>query len=150
MSNVSEAIQPLETEPTKNRQEAKQALAALLQKFLEAEGRKIDWLAKETNIHRQTISRYLHRQTLPDRDTCLKLATAMQLPPEQLLQAAGHLPAHLPAESNHPPELTDPELRLYLSQIGAMPEKTREIIKTILRQEYQTLLDNQNKKSGPV
>ena len=116
-------------------QAAREAVAALVNQFLNQQGRKAGWLARAAGIHRNTVTRLKQAQTLPDPETCQALAEAMQLPPEKLLIAAGYLTEPTLVI----PELDDPELNFYLSQIGQMPQKTREIVKGILENEYRQL-----------
>jgi hypothetical protein len=128
-------------EVTLNRQQAKENVAKIIQEYLDREGRQVGWLAEQIKVHRVTVSRILHQKVLADPATCRALALVMGEPPEKLLAAAGYLP-------NEPtmtgiPELNDPELGFYLSQIGKMPDKTRDIIKTILREEYMQLQKRQ-------
>lgn len=128
-------------EVTLNRQQAKENVAKIIQEYLDREGRQVGWLAEQIKVHRVTVSRILHQKVLADPATCRALALVMGEPPEKLLSAAGYLP-------NEPvmagiPELNDPELGFYLSQIGKMPDKTRDIIKTILREEYMQLQKRQ-------
>jgi transcriptional regulator with XRE-family HTH domain len=117
-----------------NQDEAKEAIANLISEYLEREGRGIGWLADRIKVHRTTVSRILHRRVLADPTTCRSLAEVIGIPPEKVLAMAGYLPSE-----SGVPEMEDPELGFYLSQIGKMPEKTREIVKTILREEYRQL-----------
>lgn len=125
----------LQEENSPQTQAAREAVAALVNQFLQQQGRKAGWLAQAAGIHRNTVTRLKQAQTLPDPETCQALAEAMQLPPEKLLAAAGYLPE----PELLIPELDDPELSFYLSQIGQMPEKTREIVKGILENEYRQM-----------
>ena len=57
-----------------------------------------------------------------------RIATALRTTPEDLLQAAGYIspPEDIPA-------LDDPELIVYLNEIGNFPKHDQEIIKGVLR-----------------
>jgi transcriptional regulator with XRE-family HTH domain len=116
-------------------EERKEAISRLIQDYLKREGRSVGWLAQQVNVHRTTLSRILHRKVLADAATYRALAETIGLPSEKILTLAGYLPG----EADELPELDDPELGFYLSQIGKMPYKTREIVKTILREEYRQL-----------
>lgn len=128
-------------EVTLNRQQAKENIAKIIQDYLDREGRQVGWLAEQIKVHRVTVSRILHQKVLADPATCRALALVMGEPPEKLLSAAGYLPNETMLAGF--PELNDPELGFYLSQIGKMPDKTRDIIKTILREEYLQLQKRQ-------
>jgi transcriptional regulator with XRE-family HTH domain len=127
---------PLFTRSQKNQEEAKEAISGLIREFLEREDRGIGWLAERINVHRTTVSRILHKRVLADPTTCRALAEVIGMPPDKVLSLAGYLPSE-----EDTPQIEDPELGFYLSQIGKMPEKTREIVKTILREEYRQLQD---------
>ncbi|MEI7556584.1 hypothetical protein [Candidatus Chlorohelix sp.] len=118
-------------------EERKEAISRIIQDYLTREGRGVSWLAEQIKVHRTTISRILHRKVLADAATYRALAETIGFPSEKMLTLAGYLTDDA-AES---PELDDPELGFYLSQIGKMPAKTREIVKTILREEYRLLED---------
>ncbi|NWJ48345.1 MAG: hypothetical protein HXX08_21015 [Chloroflexi bacterium] len=124
-------------------EERKEAISQLIQDYLTREGRGIGWLAQQVNVHRTTLSRILHRKVLADAATYRALAQTIGLSSERLLTLAGYLPE----DGDELPELDDPELGFYLSQIGKMPYKTREIVKTILREEYRQL---RNHREGGV
>ncbi len=127
-----------------DREEAKEAIAKYIKDYLDKEGRGVGWFAERIGVHRTTVSRLLHKKVLPDVATCRSIASLLGLPPEKILSAAGYLP------EGEPPELEDPELGFYLSQIGNMPPKTREIVKTILREEYRQLQQARaNGEEGP-
>lgn len=64
----------------------------------------------------------------PSADVLLRLARALGVTPEELYRAAGYVEPPLPD-----PDLDDAELQLYLSQIGRLPERDRNIIKGVLR-----------------
>jgi transcriptional regulator with XRE-family HTH domain len=130
-----------------SREEAKQAVARLIEEYLKRENCTLGELAAKLGVHRVSLSRILNQKVLPDATTCRSLAVVLSVPEEQVLVAAGYLlPGQMLASSiiNNPAsqltELDDPELRLYLSQIGQMPQKTREIVKLILREEYEQLV----------
>jgi transcriptional regulator with XRE-family HTH domain len=120
-----------------DREEAKETIANYISEFLQREGRQVGWLANKIGVHRTTISRLLHKKVLADPRTCRALAEVMGLPAEKVLTAAGYLPTEPDV-----PDIDDAELGFYLSQIGSMPTKTREIVKTILREEYRQMLQN--------
>jgi transcriptional regulator with XRE-family HTH domain len=137
----------METEGPTSRQEAKQAIARLIEEYLKRENCTLGELAAKLGMHRVSLSRIVNQKVLPDATTCRALGVVLGVPEEQVLVAAGYLlPGQMLAASiiNNPAsqltELDDPELTLYLSQIGQMPQKTREIVKLILRQEYEQLV----------
>ncbi len=135
--------------PKSNREKVKAQIAAHISEFLEEGGHKVEWLAERSGIDRTTIWRILGCKVLPNEETLRSLASVVGIAP---LVAAGYSveagnsgKAEAPIELSaiQIPDLNDPELGFYLSQIGSMPVKTQEIIKTILREEYRQLGDQE-------
>jgi transcriptional regulator with XRE-family HTH domain len=63
----------------------------------------------------------------PSADVFLRLAKAVGVDPADLYWAAGY------SEAAPESEVDDPELQLYLSQVGRLAERDRHIIKGVLR-----------------
>lgn len=114
------------------------AVSEFVRAYLKDHKRKISWLAAQSGVHRMTISRIIHGDTLADPATLRALAQVMDAPQERLLALAGYLDTSPEREDKGItiPALDDPELGFYLCQIGELDAKTRDVIKTILREDY--------------
>lgn len=116
-----------------------QAVSEYVRTYLKTHKRKISWLAAQSGVHRMTISRIIHQDTLADPATCRALAQVMEVPQEKLLVLAGYLEGSVEPENKGftIPALDDPELGFYLCQIGELDIKTREVVKSILKEDYE-------------
>jgi len=154
MSKKAVADLTLSNEPKKSRSERenrKAQIAAYLDDFLWKNKYTEERLAEASQVDRSTIYRILTRKVLANENTLTALARIAGV---GIFIAAGYSLESLPAEfadapaSKHSqlttttvqiPDLDDPELTFYLRQLGQMPEKTREIIRGILRAESSQL-----------
>ena len=116
-----------------------QAVSEFVRGYLKEHKRKISWLAAQSGVHRMTISRIIHQDTLADPATCRALAQVMEVPQEKLLVLAGYLDGVVEPDDKGItiPALDDPELGFYLCQLGELDARTREVVKSILKEDYQ-------------
>ena len=157
--------------PTRDRRDREKLMAqvaAYLDEFMWRNNYTEERFAEETKVDRSTISRILNKKNLPYEATLSSLARVCGV---GLFIAAGYTLESLPkgfgisedqtslllpqtgvATTVQIPDLADPELAFYLRQLGQMPEKTREIIKGILRSEANQLrsdsLEQHDRSSG--
>lgn len=68
-----------------------------LQKQMDGRGWGQADLANRAGINRQVVWGYLNRRKKPSEDILIKIANALEIPPQEILRAAGVLPT----ESNH-------------------------------------------------
>lgn len=145
--------------PKGNRDKVKAQIAEYLEEYLRRESRKLEWLVEKSGVDRTTIWRILNQKVLANEDTLRSLARVVGVAP---LVAAGYSVASteigevegfvepFTSSTVQIPDLADAELGFYLSQLGSMPTKTREIIKTILREEYRQLNASNSTETGSV
>lgn len=59
---------------------------------LDRQGRKRRWLAIEVGVHPETVSRWVDNEAIPDAANCVKIADALGVDRDFLLDLAGHRP----------------------------------------------------------
>ena len=118
------------------RQQAKQAIATLLQDYLNKNPLiNVSSLARQVGITRSNMSKMVHGHILPEPATCQSIAAATGISARQVLELAGHLPAGEVPENI--PEIYDPELAIQFSQIGSLEPEDIAFFKDFLGKEIK-------------
>lgn len=76
-----------------------------LDQELARRGWKISHLSRRSGLAHSTISDVIHRRTSPGAEFCIKVAAALNTPPDQVFRQAGMLPPLV--EGGHQKELLD-------------------------------------------
>jgi len=101
-----------------------ETLASWIEKKIKTRGWKPADLARRAGIPSSTLSRVLNETRNAGPDVCRRLARALNVPPEQILRQAGHLP---PAS----PEIEQEEEAVHL--LRGLTEQARSYAISILR-----------------
>lgn len=148
----------------RDRSKLKAQIASYLDDFIWRNKYTEEQLAVESQVDRTTISRIRNQKVVPNENTLVALAHIVGV---GLLFAAGYDSLTLPSEFVTTtqqatlnaqlaivttafveiPDLDDPELAFYLKQIGQTDQKTRQIIKNILKAELSSSSNNQTSSS---
>jgi transcriptional regulator with XRE-family HTH domain len=89
----------MSTQPSNARDQNLEDLAELLLREMEARNWSQRETAKACDLSNTTISKIVRRQSVPDPNTCFKLAQGLDLPISYVLRMAGHEIAEVQAES---------------------------------------------------
>ena len=59
---------------------------------LDRQGRSRRWLSIEVGVHPETVSRWVDNEAVPDAVNCIKIADALGMDRDYVLDLAGHRP----------------------------------------------------------
>jgi transcriptional regulator with XRE-family HTH domain len=103
-----------------------------LRVWVTSELNRLNWtheqLAEKAGVSRGTVSNVLRGDMPPSADFCIKIAPALDTPPEQVLRLAGLLPP--PGSSRNP---DDPELQQLIELIKTLPQEKRQQLSEYVR-----------------
>ena len=150
-----------------DREAAKQAIAAMVNDYLERENPMQDrrhwdtWLSEQVAVTRMTINRVRKAQVLPDATTCRNLARVMRMPAEGLLELAGYGVVEAEAlqpEIKTPPDHRNPTIRLNSNSSLSSPklaafnflseEVSEDVLEAAIAALQAALEARRNRKDG--
>ncbi len=131
------------------RMENKTPLAAYLEQLCRERGLSLRAASMKAELGEATLGNVVRGYRHPDPSTLRKIALSFGLSEDALLEMAGH---RTNLKDNTVLEISDPELRVYLSaeRINALPQRDQNLIKDILRHLMGDISVHFNGKESPI
>lgn len=130
------------------RMENKTPLAAYLEQLCRERGLSLRSASMAAGLGEATLGNVVRGYRHPDPSTLRKIALSFGLSEDALLEMAGH---RTNLKDGTIPEISDPELRVYLSaeRINALSQRDQNLIKDILRHLMGDITVHLNGKEFP-
>ncbi len=124
-------------------------MAAYLERLCRERGLSLRAASIAAGLGEATLGNVVRGYRHPDPSTLRKIAVFFGLSEDALLEMAGH---RTTSNDGLKPEISDPELRIYLAadRINALPQRDINLIKDILRHLMEDVKPYHNGKDVPV